>query len=91
MCLLFMRINNLSLPIDLQLKLFDHTVLPILSSASEMFGFENLKIIENVQNEFLRKVNNSRCTTSIYMLYAEFGRYPIEITIKVERLLCGID
>ena len=56
-----------------------------------MFGFENLKIIENVQNDFLRKVNNSRCRTSMYMLYAEFGRYPIEITIKVERLLCGID
>ena len=29
MILLFTRINNLDIPIDLQLKLFDHTVLPI--------------------------------------------------------------
>ena len=34
MHLLFMRINNLSLPLDLQLKLFDKTVLPILCYGS---------------------------------------------------------
>ena len=41
MYLLFMRINNLNLPLDLQLKLFDQTVMPILCYASEIFGFEN--------------------------------------------------
>ncbi|MEW8542872.1 MAG: reverse transcriptase family protein, partial [Candidatus Thiodiazotropha sp.] len=82
MYLLFMRINNLSLPLDLQLKLFDHTVLPILCYASEIFGFENLKIIENIHNEFLRKITKSRSSTPMYMLYAELGRYPIEIIIK---------
>ena len=35
MYLLFMQINNLNLPLDLQLKLFDHTVMPILCYASE--------------------------------------------------------
>ena len=34
MYLLFTRINNLHLPIDLQLKLFDHTVVPIMTYGS---------------------------------------------------------
>ena len=32
MHLLYMRINNLDLPIDLQLKLFDSTILPIMAA-----------------------------------------------------------
>ena len=82
MYLLFMRINNLNLPLDLQLKLFDHTVLPILCYASEIFGFENLKLIETIHNEFLRKITKARTGTPMYMLYAELGRYPIEIYVK---------
>ena len=39
MILLFVRIRNLDLPFDLQLKLFDHTVLPILTYASEVWGY----------------------------------------------------
>lgn len=56
MSLLFTRINNLDLPLDLQLKLFDHTVLPILTYSSEVWGYENLDLIEKVQNDFLRKI-----------------------------------
>ena len=41
MYIIFRRINNLNLPLDLRLKLFDHTVMPILCYASEIFGFEN--------------------------------------------------
>ena len=55
MYLLFMRANNLDLPIDLQLKLFDNTVLPILTYSSEIYGYSNIEIIERVQTEFLRK------------------------------------
>ena len=46
MFLLYCRIDNLNLPIDLQLKLFDHTVLPILTYACEIWSFENLDMIE---------------------------------------------
>ena len=82
MHLLFMRINNLNLPLDLQLKLFDHTVMPILYYASEIFGFENLKIIETIHNEFLRKITKARTSTPMYMLYAELDRYPVELYVK---------
>ena len=36
MHLLYMRINNLDLPIDLQLKLFDSTILPIMTYGCEI-------------------------------------------------------
>ncbi|MCG7891701.1 MAG: reverse transcriptase domain-containing protein, partial [Candidatus Thiodiazotropha endolucinida] len=41
MYLLNIRIKNLDLPIDLQLKWFDNTILPILTHGSEIFGFED--------------------------------------------------
>lgn len=82
MHLLFMRANNLDLPIDLQMKLFDNTVLPILTYSSEVWGFGNLEIIERIHTEFLRKITNARKSTPKYILYAELGRHPIEIDIK---------
>ena len=82
MILLFTRINNLDIPIDLQLKLFDHTVVPILTYACEVWGYENLDMIEKVQNDFLRRITCSKKCTPLYMLYGELGRYPLEITIK---------
>ena len=80
--LLYTRINNLHLPIDLQLKLFDNTVLPILTYACEVWGFENLQILERIHSEFLRKITKTRKRTPHYMLYAELGRYPIEVIVK---------
>ena len=44
--LLFCRINNMHLPIDLQLKLFYQTIMPILTYGSEIFGFENLDLLK---------------------------------------------
>ncbi|MEW8548382.1 MAG: reverse transcriptase family protein, partial [Candidatus Thiodiazotropha sp.] len=82
MYLLFMRINNLDLPLDLQLKLFDNTVVPILTYASEIWGFENVEIIERVHTEFLRKITYSKKSTPKYILYAELGRHPLELQIK---------
>ena len=82
MNLLFIRSNNLDLPIDLQIKLFDNTVLPILMYGCEVFGYENTDILEAVHLDFLRKTAKLRKNTPRYMIYAEFGRYPLNITIK---------
>lgn len=82
MQLLFIRSNNLDLPLYLQIKLFDNTILPILTYGSEVFGYENTEILEGVHLQFLRKIGKLRKSTPKYMLYAEFGRYPIKITIK---------
>lgn len=60
MILLFTRMNNLDIPIDLQLKLCDHTVLLISTYACEVWGYENLDLIEKVHNDFLRKVTHGK-------------------------------
>ncbi|MEW8342608.1 MAG: reverse transcriptase domain-containing protein, partial [Candidatus Thiodiazotropha taylori] len=84
MHLLYKRINNLNLPLDLQLKLFDKTILPIISYGCEIWGFENLQMFERIHNSFLRTIIKCKKSTPLYMLYREMGRYPIEITIKAK-------
>ncbi|MCG8113215.1 MAG: reverse transcriptase domain-containing protein [Candidatus Thiodiazotropha taylori] len=82
MHVLYKRIRNLNIPLDLQLHLFDHTILPIALYGCEIWAFENTQIIENLHNEFLRHIVCLRKTTPVYMLHAELGRRPIQINIK---------
>ena len=86
LCLLYKRIRYFNLPLKLQIKLFDHTIVPILLYGSEIWGFENTDLIEKLHNEFLRKITNLRKSTPIYMLHAELGRFPLEINIKVRMI-----
>ena len=65
--LLSKRTRNLNLPFDLQLHLFDHTILPIVLYSCEVWGFENTQLIENLHNEFLRRITNLKKSTPIYM------------------------
>ena len=74
--------KNKHLPLDLQLKLFDHTGLLILTYACEVLGYENLDMIEKIHNDFLRKITLARKSTTLYMLYGELGRFPLQIIIK---------
>ena len=82
MFLFFTRINNLDIPIDLQLKLFENTVVPISTYGSEVWGYENLDMTEKVHNDFLRKITRSKKSTPLYMLLGELGRYPLNIIIN---------
>ncbi|MES9882143.1 MAG: reverse transcriptase family protein [Sedimenticola sp.] len=84
--LLYKKIRNLNLSIDIQLKLFDQMILPILTYGCEIWGFENIQVMENVQNNFLRHITKLRKSTPIYMIHAELGRYPIEIEIKTRMI-----
>lgn len=56
MHLLHKRIQNLSLPLDLQLKLFDSTILPIITYGSEIWGYENLEMFERIHTILLRSI-----------------------------------
>ena len=60
MHLLYKRIRNLNLPIDLQIQLFEHTILPIALYGCEIWAFENTDIIEKLQNVFFRYITNSK-------------------------------
>ena len=53
MHLLYKRIRNLNLPTDLQLQLFEHTILPIALYGCEIWVYENTDIIEKLQNNSL--------------------------------------
>ena len=82
MHLLLIRTRNLYLPIDLRLKLFDQTILPILTYSCEIWGYENCGLLESIHTQVFRSIIHARKSTPLYMLYGELGRYPINITIK---------
>ena len=46
--------QNVCTPVDLQLKLFDSIVLPILTFSCEVWGFENCAEIEKVHLRFCK-------------------------------------
>ena len=59
---LFRKIQNISIPIDLQLKLFDSLVTPILLYSAEVWGFENNGNIEK------KHVNDIKATPNKIIL-----------------------
>ena len=83
---LYKRIRNLTLPIDLQLQLFDHC---IALYSCEVWGFETTQLIENLHNELLRRIINLKKSTPINMLHAVLGCLPIEININTAWLYFG--
>ena len=60
--------RNQAVPIDLQLKLFDSMVVPILLYGCEVWGYENIKIIEQVHLGFCKRILKVRQTTPNYMI-----------------------
>jgi hypothetical protein len=70
------------MPVDLQLKLFDSLVSPILLYASEVWGFENKESIEKVHLQFCKNILKVQSTTSNYMVYRELDIYPMEVMVK---------
>jgi len=76
---IYARVQNLDIPFDLLLELFDNTVTPILCYRSEIWGYENSTSIEQVHLAFLRKITKTRKSTPSYMLYGKTGRYPLHI------------
>ena len=83
---LYRKLRNISIPIDLQLKLFDSLIEPILLYSCEIWGFENLAILEKIHLQFLKRILSVRSSTPSFMVYGETGRYPLEIKIKLRFL-----
>ena len=50
------KCNTLDSPIDVQLDLFDKTILPIMIYGCEVWGYENVKILELIQLRFCKYI-----------------------------------
>ena len=84
---LYKKIQNICIPIDLQLKLFDSLVSPILTYSSEVWGFENKDSLERLHLQFCKTILKVRNSTPNYMVYGELGRFPLEIIIKRKMIM----
>lgn len=83
----YYKIRNLKLPIDLQLKIFDSLVTPILLYGSEVMGIEKYDNIEKVHLQFMKRILGVRISTPNFFVYGELGRYPLNINISI-KMLC---
>ena len=78
------RIHSLS--INCQLDLFDKMVKPTLLYGCEIWGLGNIEIIERVHIQFCKLLLQLKRLTPTYMIYGEFGRYPIVLDVKIRIL-----
>lgn len=56
---------------------------PILLYGSEVWGYEDLYLIEQVHLKFCKRILRVRNTTPNFMVYGELGRFPLELRVKL--------
>lgn len=79
---LLKKARSLLLPIDIQIELFQKTIKPILLYGSEVWGFGNLNILEQVQLKFLKHILNVKKSTPNCIVYGETGVLPLKVDIQ---------
>lgn len=77
------KITYFQIPIDLQLQLFDSLVSSVLLYSCEIWGYENVNIVESVHLDFCKRILKLKKGTPNYMVYGELGRFPLRIQIKL--------
>ena len=55
--------RSLLLPIDIQIELFNKTIKPIILYGCEIWGFGDLRVLEQVQLKFLKFILNIKKST----------------------------
>ena len=73
--------RQFDVPVHLMLELFDKSAVPILLYGCEVWGFENIDIIERIHLTFCKIIQNVKKSTANYMVYGELGRYPLRVLI----------
>ena len=75
-----------ALPVDIQLLLLDSMIEKIFIHGSEVWGYENLKFIEQIHLKYCKRVLQVRNTTPNFMVLGELGRFPIEVKVKLRMI-----
>ena len=78
---LITKARQLSLPVDIQIDLFNKTVKPISLYGCEIWCYGNIDIIERVQLKFLKTILNLKSSTPSCMVYGETGVLPLSVDI----------
>ena len=84
---LLKKINKLSLPVDVAVKLLTHLVKPVILYSSEVWGDGECDILEKIQLRFCKyilAVNKSTCSN---MVYEELGTTPLDIDINAKMIV----
>ena len=79
---LISKCRSLNLPIDVQLKLFDSLVLPIVTYGCEIWGYSQCALAEKLHIKFCKIILNFKQSTPTCMVLGELGRYPIINYVK---------
>ena len=64
------------------MKLFDNTIVPILTYGCEVWGYGDLSTFEKVHTDSLKHILGVKKGTPHVMIYGDLGRYPLSIVIK---------
>jgi len=78
--------RKLCLPIDMQLSLFNAMVAPVILYGSEVWGIENVDIVDRFQLKYCKSILNLKQSTPNCMVYGELGITPLSLQIKARVL-----
>lgn len=83
---LIRKMKKLLLPIDIQIELFDKTIVPILLYGSEAWCPQMCEQATKLQQRFYKIVLTLGKSTPAHMLFGELGKFPLELQAK-QRML----
>jgi hypothetical protein len=75
------------LPIDTQIELFDSVVAPIILYNSEVWGTNNLAIVNKLQIKYYKLVLGANISTPTVMVLGDLGKCPLELNVKQRMLM----
>jgi len=86
------KIREMSLDIDTGFQLFDSMVKPILLFSCEVWGYENISVLEKVHLKFCKYMLGLNRSTPNIMVYGETGRFPLylEISKRMVKYWCKL-
>ena len=77
---MLVKARKLNLPIDIQCSLFESLVFPTLLYGCEVWGFQDINMLEVFYRKFIKKMLKLRPSTASCMIYGEVGRLPLQVT-----------